>query len=96
MMSNQVENAYKWLNSQIKADKIRRKKFKAEDTEVFASGVATEKEIMVYNILAIADIVGLTTYRADWSGNKHCNTHHDIIWFTYNNYKFFELVDKGV
>lgn len=93
-MNNLVENAYKWLNVQVKAEKMRRKVFEAGDDVTKCAGSPTEKEIQVVNILPLLDVLGISSYRSDWDGNKNCGTDYDIVWFYYLNYKFFELVEK--
>lgn len=86
-----MDNAYKWLNMQIKAEKMRRKQF---SNFINVSGTFTNNEIQITGIEELAKILDIDITRETWSGNESCNTNWDIIYFQYRNYKFFELTDK--
>lgn len=86
-----MDNAYKWLNMQIKAEKMRRKQF---SDFIRVTGTFTNNEIQITGIEELAKILDIDINRETWSGNESCNTNWDIIYFQYRNYKFFELVDK--
>ena len=86
-----VDNAYKWLNMQIKAEKMRRKSF---EKSIRVSGTFQENVIQIVNLEELAKILDIEINREDWHGNESCNTNWDIIYFWYHNYKFYELADK--
>lgn len=92
-----VDAAYSWLNMQIKANKMRNKRLAiSEDVNIYMVSGNSDKEIFIGNLIALTNILGISYYREDWDGNAHCETNHDIVYFYYRNYKFFELVSKEI
>lgn len=91
MKMREMDNAYKWLNMQIKAEKMRRKSFES----ITVADTFHEKAIQITNLEKLAKILDIEINREDWCGNDNYDTNWDYIYFLYHGYKFFELTDKS-
>lgn len=85
-------DAYKFLNCQIKANKILKKRFNSLG-DVHTAVNCSEIQL-VGDISKLCEVIDEEVIREDWDYNEHCNTNYDIIYFAYRGYRFFELVDK--
>lgn len=87
--------AYKWLNAQIKSWKLSKRTL---PYEIFGTikGMfsASDRELHISGVQKLSDVLDIPIIREDWDGNAYCHTNHDIIYFWYHGFKFFELVPK--
>ena len=84
-------NAFAWMNKQIKAVKMMRKPFHDKVSNLMPP---VYNRIQVRGLAELSDIIEIPYVREPWSGNKHNPVSYDEIYFTYDGYRFFELVDK--
>lgn len=93
LVGDQIKiDAYKFLNYQIKANKILQKRFNSLG-DVYA--ISRDRKIHLGgDIRALCDAIDEKVIREDWNGNEQCNTNCDIIYFDYKGYRFFQLIDK--
>ncbi len=84
-------NAFAWLNKQIKADRMMKKSFHEEVSNITPSSF---KQIHISGLIKVSEITGIPYKRIGWDGNEHCKTNHDEVFFYYKGYKFFQLIDK--
>ena len=85
------QDALAFLNCQVKAQKMMRKTFESLGD---VSPLGLYKDIHVYNLIHLCDILEVPYIRENWDGNKQCNSNWDIVYFYYKGYKFYSLVDK--
>lgn len=85
-------NAFAWMNKQIKAVKMMRKSFHEGVKNIMPP---VYNRIQVRGLAELSDIIEISYVREPWEGNKHHpDVLYDEIYFTYDGYRFFELVDK--
>ena len=94
---HQKEIIYNWLNKQIKSVKLARTKLPRE-LNIYGSNLMCiyDKEIHIVGVIDIANALGIEYFRENWDGNEIAKRNCDEVWFYYKNFKFFELVEKGV
>lgn len=85
-----------WLTNQISAWKISSKELPYSEFGYCVGIVDAErgKEINIYGVQKLAGILDIEVQREDWSGNKTCNSNHDMIWFIFKGFKFWQLTEK--
>lgn len=88
------EDAWTFINMQVKAAKMMNKKFDTLQTEDIINLSAPVKKIQMYNIIKLCKIANIPTIRQDWAGNASCSTDYDEVYFIYKGIKFFGLEDK--
>lgn len=93
LVGDQIKiDAYKFLNYQIKANKMLKKRFNSLG-DIRTTGISSEIQLGG-DISILCKAIDEEVIREDWNGNKACEANYDIIYFYYRGYKFFELVDK--
>lgn len=84
-------NAFAWMNKQIKAVKMMRKSFHEKVSNITPP---VYNRIQVHGLIELSEITDIPYVREPWEGNKSQNVLYDIIYFTYDGYRFFELLDR--
>ena len=85
------QDALAFLNCQVKAQKMMRKKFASLGGVELTS---LSDDIQIWNLMQLIEILEMPYIREDWDGNEVCDSDSDIIYFDYKGYRFFQLVDK--
>ena len=85
------QDALAFLNCQVKAQKMMRKKFASLGGVEL---ISLRDDIQIWNLMQLIEILEMPYIREDWDGNDVCDSDRDIIYFDYKGYRFFQLVDK--
>ena len=78
-------NAYAWMNKQIKADKMMRKSFQPNIKNIRPD---FRKSIHMAGLALLSEITGIAYKKSPF------DEEYDRISLYYNDYEFFELIDK--
>jgi len=93
LVGDQIKiDAYKFLNCQVKAQKLMRKHFNS--LPVRSAAEMDKNPTQLFGLKEMCDLIELPYKREDWQGNAHTNVNWDIVYIDYKGYRFFELVDK--
>lgn len=89
-----VKDAWEFVRTQAKAEKMRRKQFDSLRLNACYRLDNDRCTVQVHNLPFLCELIGVEYTRKDWDGNALCDTHDDILFFDYHDVRFFELVDK--
>lgn len=85
------KDAIAFLNCQVKAQTLLRKKFNSIPDIFILSG---KKVVQMCGIIEWCELLDMQYVREDWDGNEHCHSNWDVVYFDFKGIRFFELVDK--
>lgn len=98
--AQEIKDARKLLFDLVKSVDLQQEVF-ASIPEIYS--LEKKREVQMVHLKDWCELLNIKYKRADWGGNKVCNKSNkshcldinwDIIWFEFDNVKFFELVDK--
>ena len=87
-MTTKQKEAYKLLNSYVKAKKFLNKKLDKIRT------LDTDMKVQMRNLIEWCELLEISYNRIDWDGNTSCGSNWDEVFFDYKGCHFFELVEK--
>lgn len=97
METPEMKDAVAFLNCQIRAQKLMRKKFaNLTKAGIRVLGLDHRNDIHMSGFINWCKLLGMPYTRADWDGNEQCESNWDIVYFDFKGYRFFELVDKEI
>lgn len=91
--SHLEEDAWEFIKSVVKAEKIKRKQFGTLEN-VHIRMLDLKDDVHITNLPYLCKLLNFSYIREDWDGNEHCNSNYDILYFMYKGFKFFELEER--
>lgn len=93
-IEQQKKDAWSFLNCQVKAQNLARKRFKSIK-RTYNLDVMDKANVLMSGLIQWCKLLDMEYYRVDWEGNEHCKSNWDMVYFDYKGYRFFELLPKG-
>lgn len=85
------KDAHTFLNNLVRVQKLMRKTYKSLEG---VEAVIFSNRIQMDHLIHWCQLLDMDYVREDWDGNSVCCSNWDIVYFEYEGFKFFDLVEK--